>query len=273
MAKYQIEHSCGHTQEHQLFGNAKSRQWQEEQRAKDLCAACYRAKVEAERAVAYGEAALDARTRGLPALEGSEKQIPWATRIRAAVLAHLDTMTAEIQQAAQEEQISAEALDAHPTWQALQRVRARAQEEASCRYWIDRFQGVERQGEDLVRDAVRTEEDRLRTEALLKDAPTIPETPLPDLTGTSAQVSYGTDCRARKLPAIEGLAKRVWATQFEPRWRDLAKEGAVQVVLALRQERRAAFWIRLDPDRLSSFLVKEIGLWMDEQTRAPEARL
>ena len=73
MAKYTVTHTCGHTQEVNLFGKHTERDrriaWLETQ----LCPECKR-KQELENA--------KAQASGLPELTGSEKQIEWAMVIR-----------------------------------------------------------------------------------------------------------------------------------------------------------------------------------------------
>lgn len=42
MAKYWIEHKCGHEQEHSLFGKSSSREWKMEQLRDEDCQECWR---------------------------------------------------------------------------------------------------------------------------------------------------------------------------------------------------------------------------------------
>lgn len=79
MAKYEVTHSCGHTETHQLFGKVKDREWRISKMEGELCTACFRAKQEAE--AKELEAELE-----LPELEGSEKQVKWATSIRGNLI-------------------------------------------------------------------------------------------------------------------------------------------------------------------------------------------
>ena len=75
MAKYTVLHACGHDQTHQLFGPHRDRdrkiQWLET----TLCSDCWKQSQQ--------ESAKDATNElRLPQLEGSEKQVAWAERIR-----------------------------------------------------------------------------------------------------------------------------------------------------------------------------------------------
>jgi hypothetical protein len=87
MAKYTITHSCGHPQDHQIYGtNTRGqREWQAAQRAKTPCADC----VGATRAELADRAATVAQDAGWPTLVGSDKQIAWAQSLRADAVAAL----------------------------------------------------------------------------------------------------------------------------------------------------------------------------------------
>ncbi|NDL68000.1 hypothetical protein [Anaerotalea alkaliphila] len=75
MGKYTVNHTCGHTVEVQLFGPIKERERKMEWMQSTICSDCYR-KQEAEAAKAKAE------NSGLPELQGSEKQIAWALKLR-----------------------------------------------------------------------------------------------------------------------------------------------------------------------------------------------
>lgn len=92
MAKYEITHSCGHTETVQLYGPTKDREYRIARMEKQPCAEC-----RAEEAKAFDEA------HGLAELKGSPKQIAWASDIRAEMLSALDgtieRMDAQVQEA------------------------------------------------------------------------------------------------------------------------------------------------------------------------------
>lgn len=79
MAKYHITHACGCTITHQLCGPTKDRARKESWLESQPCRECERKAIN-EASAARAEAA------GLPALEGSEKQVAWATTIRDKAL-------------------------------------------------------------------------------------------------------------------------------------------------------------------------------------------
>lgn len=88
MAKYNVTYKCGHTVEVQLYGKESERQRKIAWYATINCHEC-----EAKAHAAKAEAA------GLPALEGSEKQIEWATRLRNNALSVLDNAMAGMPEA------------------------------------------------------------------------------------------------------------------------------------------------------------------------------
>lgn len=96
MAKYDVRFSCGHTERKELFGAEKDRQskiayWEKS----GVCSECYRKEKEQE-AVRF------AQENALPTLEGSEKQIAWAEKIRTEKLAELKTSAAKAEMSLQE---------------------------------------------------------------------------------------------------------------------------------------------------------------------------
>lgn len=114
MAQYTITRTCGHTETVQITGNMSERPRQEAYEATKLCRECYRAAKLAEAQAATGD---------LLALTGSDKQIAWATTIRAEALAHVDQYDqaeAPVEQRA-----------------AVATVRAQLTAHTDSRYWID----------------------------------------------------------------------------------------------------------------------------------------
>lgn len=91
MAKYQVEFSCGHSEEMQLFGPHKERErkieWFE---SHGQCSDCYRAAQDAQRKQQTEAAVAASQAEGLPALAGSEKQVAWAETLRREKLSAHD---------------------------------------------------------------------------------------------------------------------------------------------------------------------------------------
>lgn len=86
MAHYKVTFSCGHTEEIQLFGKGADREGKIAYfEQSGICSECYKEKKQAEREAAEKAAAENVQGLELPALEGSEKQIAWAEKIRADI--------------------------------------------------------------------------------------------------------------------------------------------------------------------------------------------
>jgi hypothetical protein len=99
MSKREIEHSCGHTETHNITGPYKGRDAKAAWLAERPCSDCYRAKKASEaarqREATNRAAAAANEAEGLPALAGSEKQIAWAETIRAEWIANVRRMMAD----------------------------------------------------------------------------------------------------------------------------------------------------------------------------------
>lgn len=89
--KYTVTFSCGHEATVDLFGKTSERErriaWYEKE---GICPDCYRKMKEDERRQADAELAAYAEKieteYNLPVLEGTEKQVSWARKIRAGVI-------------------------------------------------------------------------------------------------------------------------------------------------------------------------------------------
>ena len=82
MAHYDVDYSCGHTQEIELFGKTSARYEKIEWMERGLCPDCYRAKKQEEREQENERAAKLSKLLGFTQLEGSVKQVAWANSIR-----------------------------------------------------------------------------------------------------------------------------------------------------------------------------------------------
>lgn len=97
MAKYQITRSCGHTETVNIGGPVKNRDYLAEKEAEKLCLDCYRAKQAQQRATENQASATANQASGLPALQGTEKQVAWAETIRAKVHTSLSALQHQLQ--------------------------------------------------------------------------------------------------------------------------------------------------------------------------------
>lgn len=84
--KYEVTYTCGHQETIQVYGKASEREYTIANKEKQLCYECYKAKMQED-------AKKDAAENALPELTGSEKQIIWATTIRAQALPILEHVT------------------------------------------------------------------------------------------------------------------------------------------------------------------------------------
>lgn len=143
MAKYDIKHSCGHTVTHNIVGPEKDRPYQAERLTNRLCSECYRELQRSEAAAA---------TSTLPALQGSDKQITWATTIRAKFVGSIEAF--EVEQEALIAQDAGKHTDAE--YQAvrdqLAAAKAKVFGQAAASWWIDRRSET---GQGLLREAAK----------------------------------------------------------------------------------------------------------------------
>ena len=123
MAKYQVTYACGHTDTIQLYGKEADREKRLAYLATIDCPDRYHNKQ---------LQAAKAQTAGLPDLQGSDKQINWATQIRAEVYAALDKYSKLIeanQNAREQGKIVARKMFAD--------FREAMTAHTDCRFWID----------------------------------------------------------------------------------------------------------------------------------------
>lgn len=83
---YEITYACGHTGEVEFYGKERDCEWRAEQEAKKICPDC----VEEEKKKETAQAKAWAKEKGLPDLEGTEKQIAWAEVIRKRLFEDLE---------------------------------------------------------------------------------------------------------------------------------------------------------------------------------------
>lgn len=94
MAKYHVTHACGHRTVHNLFGPYNSRQQRISELESRLCPDCWEAKRKEAHAKENTAAAAKAAEAGLPALEGTPKQVAWAESIRVKAIAQVEELIA-----------------------------------------------------------------------------------------------------------------------------------------------------------------------------------
>ncbi len=82
MAKYQVEHTCGHTVTHSLFGKLKGRDLAIQRLRQEDCPECDSAQWWAARIAKYPANSAAAGAAGFATLQGSERQVAWAECVR-----------------------------------------------------------------------------------------------------------------------------------------------------------------------------------------------
>lgn len=132
MAKYTVTHSCGHTETHQIYGPHKDRPRRAEWLGNRKCEECRSKDHQEEREAENASAAEANAAAGLPALEGSERQVAWAESIRRPICEELKKTEAKI---AAPEGLSPEAAE---EWgDAVVLIVDEIRGRTSAKWWID----------------------------------------------------------------------------------------------------------------------------------------
>lgn len=135
MAKYDVTYVCGHNGIIYLIGKHKDRQWRLEREAEKLCSECWKKQREEERQREDAAATTENRAAGLPPLEGTEKQVPWAEAIRKSLLSRIESHIREITRNERTARIATRLYNFDPAKVdvALESIRSRK----AASWWID----------------------------------------------------------------------------------------------------------------------------------------
>lgn len=148
--KYDVEYSCGHSGEVELFGPGKERDRKLEWLATIPCPACKREQQTTDRAARSAQSATANAADGLPALEGSPKQIAWAETIRREALLYTRAIERinpdKLAAATDPETVAFGTEYAQAYDEALKRLRA----QSSAKWWIENRSNAKY----LVQDAI-----------------------------------------------------------------------------------------------------------------------
>lgn len=170
MTWYTVEHACGDTERHQITGStAAERDWRAAALRETECSACQQRQREAEHARRNAAAAAAAADQGLPALTGTDRQVPWATTIRADALALLDEMLAYIDNEGPTAAAGQRADDQRRVIESYRRIYLAA---TQAKAWIDYRAWALRPGE-LARRLVTEDEHKRELAALGSHAYTL----------------------------------------------------------------------------------------------------
>lgn len=134
--QYTITHTCGHSETVDIYGTnshgerERKAEWMRSQPCQDC-----------RRTTETAQALESAQARGLPTLTGSEKQIAWAERIRAAFVARMTDEIAKNARVLSREDAERAAQQAEWTRAAL---TAAVSAQTSAAWWIDHREGERR---------------------------------------------------------------------------------------------------------------------------------
>ncbi len=96
MSQYTIEFTCNHTEVRNIVGKEKDRQGKADWMARGVCSDCYKGQLAAERQKEQSAQMATAAQFVLADLEGSEKQIAWAEKIRAKMIVDVENLKAKL---------------------------------------------------------------------------------------------------------------------------------------------------------------------------------
>lgn len=137
-----VRHACEHTMLHPFYGDDDF-SWGErtQQLAAAPCRLCAAEERRAEQAQRAVEARLAAQARGLPPLEGSERQVAWAETIRGNAFGAVDKVHKWM------ERVDVQAEEEDPDyWMSVKQGIRRSVEflegQVEAKWWIDHRQGI-----------------------------------------------------------------------------------------------------------------------------------
>lgn len=201
MAKYTIMHTCGHTERVDLVGHHTSREWRIKQLEQQECYECYKLhEVEVAHAIE--------QEQELPALQGTEKQIAWASVIRAEKLKALDVELASM------------TTSTHDLLQAIEYVTT----QTSAHLWIEWrdepirsiLYGVHKMLQATPIDAYIQQQDTVKRDALV-EATVRPEKPV---TETIAEIHIKDDTIEILFPEKRDDFRELVRNQLDYSWLD-----------------------------------------------------
>lgn len=142
--KYQVTFACGHEGRVDLFGKNSEREYRLERLAREICPEC----AAAQRVKKEEEAVAAAKASGLPELEGSEKQVAWATRIRQNAINEFAGWGDE----------DFEVFDNNKTKDQVKELFEAALKQTRATFWINNRSGVFMMLEKLREEKLRRQE-------------------------------------------------------------------------------------------------------------------
>ncbi|MEJ2060159.1 MAG: hypothetical protein P8Y64_06690 [Gammaproteobacteria bacterium] len=137
-----VRHACDHVMLYPFYGD-DDYSWEDRcaQLAQGACLLCQADEAAAEREQKAVEARLAARERGLPPLEGSDRQVAWAEGIRLTAFSAIDKVNKWVK----ENNAQAEQEDPdywHSVKQGIARATTYLEEQVEAKWWIDHRHGI-----------------------------------------------------------------------------------------------------------------------------------
>ncbi len=137
-----IKHACDHTVLYPFYGDDDFA-WTEraKQIGQGICRLCAAAEKKEEQRKKSVQARFHAEQRGLPPLEGSDKQVAWAETVRLGAFGAVDKVLKWI------EEVNEEAEREDPDYwsmvkQGIERSVTYLEEQTDAKWWIDHRQGM-----------------------------------------------------------------------------------------------------------------------------------
>lgn len=137
-----IHHACGHTVLHPFYGD-DDYSWGDRasQLAESSCRLCMVAEQQKERQQKATEARIHAEERGLPPLEGSERQVAWAETVRLNAFSSIDKVLKwleEVNEQAEEEDPDHWYTVKHGINKSIEYL----EQQIEAKWWIDHRHGI-----------------------------------------------------------------------------------------------------------------------------------
>ncbi|MEN8171011.1 MAG: hypothetical protein ABFS08_12385 [Pseudomonadota bacterium] len=132
-----VKHACGHTVLYPFYGDDDF-SWNDrvQQLSQGICRLCAAAEQQEERRKKVVQARYQAKERGLPPLEGSDKQVAWAETVRLGAFSAVDKVLKWV------DEVSDEAEREDPDYwssvtQGIKKSISYLEEQTDAKWWID----------------------------------------------------------------------------------------------------------------------------------------
>ena len=276
MAKYDVTYTCGHTGIIDLWGKSRDRKWRLDREEEKRCPDCWKKQQDEEREKENAAAIAENQAAGLPPLEGTEKQVPWAEAIRSKSLKKIEAYLQSPREDWEEELLSQEGIEV-----GLKSIRTRT----DATWWIDQRGEVENKhyyALMLLKEEYETVKNEQEAppaavvEAANTEATVRPENPK---TETVAEISISGDTAKIRFPEKRDdfwqIAKKELGYRWDGVWeRKLTTQNGTPADRAAEAGHvllGAGFIIRIFDEAIRE--AATTGAYAPEQTRWIMARV